>query len=143
AAYAQPAFIETATRIMEKHAERTKGTFVEPKASSVAFHYRRANPYAARECLRVLQPELISSLPQEAHLLEGHKVLEVRMRGVDKSAAVHTALSHSPEDTSVLAAGDDRTDEDLFLALPPGAVAVKVGPGPTAAQLRVETPAEL
>jgi trehalose 6-phosphate synthase/phosphatase len=142
-AYAQPPFLETALRIMEKHAERTKGTFAEPKASSVAFHYRRANPYAARECLRQLKPELEAALPPEAQLLEGHKVLEVRMRGVDKSAAVHTALSHSPEDTSVLAAGDDRTDEDLFLALPEGAIAVKVGPGPTAAQLRVETPAEL
>ena len=143
AAYPQPAFLEAAGRIMEKYAERTKGTFVEPKAASVAFHYRRANPYAAQECLKSLKPELAASLPPEAQLLEGHKVLEVRMRGVDKSAAVHTALSHSPEDTAVLAAGDDRTDEDLFAALPKGAVSVKVGPGPTAAQLRVETPSEL
>jgi trehalose 6-phosphate synthase/phosphatase len=33
--------------------------------------------------------------------------------------------------------GDDRTDEDLFAALPPGSVAVHVGPAPSAAPVRL------
>jgi trehalose 6-phosphate synthase/phosphatase len=33
--------------------------------------------------------------------------------------------------------GDDRTDEDLFAALPDGAIAVHVGPTPSRARYRV------
>jgi trehalose-6-phosphatase len=38
----------------------------------------------------------------------------------------------------VLAMGDDRTDEDLFAALPPDSISVKVGPGPTQARFRID-----
>jgi trehalose 6-phosphate synthase/phosphatase len=37
----------------------------------------------------------------------------------------------------IAAFGDDRTDEDLFAALPPEAIAVHVGPQPSVAGLRV------
>jgi len=38
----------------------------------------------------------------------------------------------------VVAIGDDRTDEDLFAALPGEAITIKVGPGPTHARFRVD-----
>jgi trehalose 6-phosphate synthase/phosphatase len=38
----------------------------------------------------------------------------------------------------VLAIGDDRTDEDLFGALPPEAVSIRVGPGQTRARFRLD-----
>jgi len=38
----------------------------------------------------------------------------------------------------VVAIGDDRTDEDLFASLPPEAITVRVGPGPTRARYRLE-----
>ena len=38
----------------------------------------------------------------------------------------------------MLAIGDDRTDEDLFAALPPDAITIRVGPGPTRARFRLE-----
>jgi trehalose 6-phosphate synthase/phosphatase len=142
-AAAPPALLEAVVRIMQKHAERTKGTFVEPKQASVAFHYRRANPYAATEALRALRAELASALGDEAELLEGRKVLEVRLRGINKGGAARLALAHAPEGSRVLAVGDDRTDEDLFGALPPDAVTVKVGTAPSAARLRVEGPREV
>ena len=37
-----------------------------------------------------------------------------------------------------LAIGDDRTDEDLFDALPPEAITIRVGPGPTKARFRLD-----
>ena len=40
--------------------------------------------------------------------------------------------------TAVVAIGDDRTDEDLFVSLPPEAITVRVGPGPTRAHYRLE-----
>jgi trehalose 6-phosphate synthase/phosphatase len=38
----------------------------------------------------------------------------------------------------VLAIGDDRTDEDLFAAVPPDAITIKVGPGATQARFRID-----
>jgi trehalose 6-phosphate synthase/phosphatase len=40
--------------------------------------------------------------------------------------------------TTVLAIGDDRTDEDLFVSLPPAAISARVGPGPTRARFRLD-----
>jgi trehalose 6-phosphate synthase/phosphatase len=40
--------------------------------------------------------------------------------------------------TTILALGDDRTDEDLFAALPPDAISARVGPGATRARFRLE-----
>ena len=37
-----------------------------------------------------------------------------------------------------MAIGDDRTDEDLFAALPPEAITIRVGPGLTRARYRLD-----
>jgi trehalose 6-phosphate synthase/phosphatase len=42
----------------------------------------------------------------------------------------------------VLALGDDRTDEDLFAAVPPGSISVHVGPAASRAELRVRNVTE-
>ena len=41
--------------------------------------------------------------------------------------------------TTVLAIGDDRTDEDLFAAVPGDGITIRVGPGPTRARFRLES----
>jgi len=66
-------------------------------------------------------------------------VVELRPHGVDKGLAARRILAAAPRDALVLAAGDDRTDEDLFAALPAGSVAVHVGPSESRAALRVGT----
>jgi len=87
-----------------------------------------------------LREELERALGPEVELFDGHKVLEVRLRGVSKRGAVELALATAPPATLVLCAGDDRTDEDMFAALPPNAISIRVGNGPSAAGLRVESP---
>ncbi|HET8936386.1 MAG TPA: bifunctional alpha,alpha-trehalose-phosphate synthase (UDP-forming)/trehalose-phosphatase [Polyangiales bacterium] len=134
----RPQVIETASRIMLKYVQRLRGSFVESKAASVAFHYRRANPLAALEVVGTLRQELERACP-EVQLLDGHKVLELRQSGVSKNVAVNIALEHAPADSVILAAGDDRTDEDMFAALPEGALSIRVGTGTSAARLRVES----
>ena len=37
----------------------------------------------------------------------------------------------------IVAIGDDATDEDMFAALPPAAVSIRVGPGDSRAEFRV------
>jgi len=135
----RPAMLETAEQIMAKYARRTRGAFVETKAASVSFHYRRANPFVALDSLTMLRAELEKVLRSDVQLLDGHKVLEVRLRDVGKMIAVRIALAEAPPETVFLAAGDDRTDEDMFTALPREAFSIRVGKGPSTAKLRVES----
>jgi trehalose 6-phosphate synthase/phosphatase len=138
-----PEFLKQIHDVMKKHSLRTPGTFVEQKAASVAFHYRRVDPHLAEARLRSLRAELTISLGPNAEILEGHKVVEVRVRGVHKGVVAARVIAEAPPGSVVFAAGDDRTDEDLFDALPESAVSVRVGPGVSRAKLRVSTPFEL
>ena len=77
--------------------------------------------------------ELLNDLPQHlagapAEILQGHRVIEVRARGVDKGVYVRSVFPDGKESTQfVIGIGDDRTDHDLLDALPPGSVAGHVG----------------
>ena len=72
----------------------------------------------------------------------GNKVLEVRPRGVHKGLAVLALAAERPE-ARIVAIGDDRTDEDMFVALPADGLAIKVGGGDTKAALRIRTPSDV
>jgi trehalose 6-phosphate synthase/phosphatase len=56
---------------------------------------------------------------------------------VDKGRVAAKVLAGAGADSLVFAIGDDRTDEDMFAALPAGSIAVHVGPGESRAPLRV------
>lgn len=141
--YQRPEYFDRAATLMEKHAQHARGAFVEVKTTSLAFHYRRANPYVVQPVLANLRNELARELGSEVELLDGHKVLEVRLPGVSKRSAVELALSCMPTNSVVMAVGDDRTDEDVFAALPAGAITFRVGKGPSVAKLRLDSPEEV
>jgi trehalose 6-phosphate synthase/phosphatase len=124
--------------ILQDFATRTPGSRVEEKNASVAFHYRMADPeyglFQANE-LKTHLAQLLSNAPVE--LLSGNKVLEIRPHGIHKGRVVKTILEEAPKDCVAMAIGDDRTDEDLFAALPPQGISVHVGPAASIARLRV------
>jgi trehalose 6-phosphate synthase/phosphatase len=116
-------------RLLRSVASDVPGTFVERKSCSVAWHYRQAEPeygaWRARELLLAVG-QMLSGAPAE--VLLGHRVIEVRARGVSKGAYVRGIFPNGKEESRfVLAAGDDRTDSDLFDALPAGSVGIHVG----------------
>ena len=117
---------------LERVVEFTPGSRVEEKAVGFAWHYRQAEPEhgasQARE-LRLHLRELLIGTPLE--VLPGDKVVEVRLRGVHKGVVLRGLIG--PGDLA-LAIGDDRTDEDLFTALPEDAITVRVGRSPSAAR---------
>jgi trehalose 6-phosphate synthase/phosphatase len=127
-----------ARAVFEDFAARTPGALVEEKSAGFAWHYRAVDgplgEARARE-LAARLPALLAGQPVE--VLEGHKIVEVRPRGVSKGRAVAVVAGAAPEPGLFAALGDDRTDEDLFAALPPGSVALHVGPGPSRAELRL------
>ena len=129
--------------VMQVFADRVPGSFVEDKESSVAWHYRGADPVQgparARELTEVLRQLTASS---GLHVLRGKKVVEVKPSGADKGSAAVRWLSRH-RGGFVLAAGDDETDENLFAALPPTAISICVGAGPSRARFNVEDPAQM
>lgn len=131
---------EAALAILRDITARTPGSLIEVKSVALAWHYRMADQQAgARRAneLRLHLTQLLSNQPVE--ILAGHKVLEIRPYGVNKGRIVPPLSPERLTSTTVLAIGDDRTDEDLFAAVPPDAVTIRVGPGPTRARFRLES----
>ncbi|CAG8567180.1 5836_t:CDS:10 [Diversispora eburnea] len=99
--------------------ERTQGSFIERKRSSITWHYRKADPeygaFQAKECQNHLESAILPKLPVE--ILTGKKNLEVRPTFINKGEVVKRLLSNMPELDFIFCAGDDRTDEDMFKAL--------------------------
>ncbi len=112
--------------VMELVAASTPGSLLERKSAAIAWHYRNAPGELAGEHARLLRARLAPALRSgEIELVEGRKVIEVRPRGVNKGI-VARHLPAGPG-TAILAIGDDRTDDDLFEALPPSSVKIAVG----------------
>jgi len=125
--------------VMRDFAAQTPGAMVEEKSGGLAWHYRLVEPElgASRAfALRLALTRLLERAP--ADILPGSKVIEVVTRGVNKGRLVPFVAARIPAGTLLVAIGDDRTDEDLFAALPPGALAIHVGPEVTAAPIRLK-----
>ena len=128
-------------RRLERRLRGIPGAWVEDKGLTAAVHYRRT-PHRLEETVRIAVHEEIARAPSGALVVRpGKHVLDIRPDvSWDKGAAVRWMLSRWfgetwPPSACVVYAGDDKTDEDVFEALPDPAVTVKVGPhtSPTAA----------
>jgi trehalose 6-phosphate synthase/phosphatase len=127
-----------ALEVLEDFAARTPGSLVEQKRSGLAFHYRMADrEYGPRQAneLKLHLASVFSNAPVE--VLAGDQVVELRPHGAHKGQVVTRLRELAPAGALFAAFGDDRTDEDLFKALPAGSVAVRVGPGPSVAPIRL------
>jgi trehalose 6-phosphate synthase/phosphatase len=123
--------------ILEHFTARTPGSRIERKSAAVTWHFRGAQrDYGARQAheLRMLLGDALSNQPLE--VLEGKKVIEIRFRGISKAVVAHEAPAERGRRITV-AFGDDRTDEDLFRALPESSITVAVGRDLAGARYRV------
>lgn len=129
--------------VLELYADRLPGSFVEEKEESLAWHYRMADPEQSQLCA----PELVDHLQNltakiDLQVVQGSKVVEIRRSGVDKGGAARSWLAERDYDF-VLAIGDDVTDEDMFAALPEGAVTIRVGVVGTHARYNLRSVADV
>ncbi len=113
----------------------TPGAAVEVKPFGAAFHYRRAEPEAARQALAALEAVAIQ-LPGFS-VVQGSKVVEFLAGPASKGEALR-AIRRQVGATAAIFVGDDRSDEDAFAVLGIGDAAVKVGAGETRAAHRVD-----
>jgi trehalose 6-phosphate synthase/phosphatase len=115
--------------ILEYFTERTPGTYIEKKESSLTWHYRDADPnfgsWQAKD-MQIQLEDVLSNLPLE--IIQGNRMVEVRHQGASKGMVVESVLRYMADpsrgaknsDTPldfVFCVGDDRTDEDMFQVL--------------------------
>lgn len=119
---------------------------LELKPYGLAFHDRalsaRSFLYWRDRLTEWLRQEDLSGL----EVIPGRRVVELRPAGVSKRAVVEgwAPLGGSQRcDDSLVVAGDDRTDEEMFLALGPRGLSIRVGSSAEAthARRRVANPA--
>jgi trehalose 6-phosphate synthase/phosphatase len=123
--------------VMRRFATATPGAFVEEKTAGIAWHHRMCDPEVGAAQAEALEATLKRTFRDEpVEVLHGDEVVEVRPRGIHKGLVLE-GLRDEARGAAILAMGDDRTDEDLFAALPEGAAAIHVGPRPSRAPLRV------
>jgi trehalose 6-phosphate synthase/phosphatase len=128
----------TVMPILEHFVDRTPGSFVEEKKYALVWHYRMAEPefgeWLANELVSMLEAMLAET---ELRAFRGEKIVEVKPVWANKGEAIERLLRDFPDPDFILAAGDGRTDEDLFERAPSNAWTVHIGPGPTRASFVV------
>ncbi len=122
---------------LEMFAKRSPRSFIEEKNHTLAWHYRNVEP----ELGFIRSRELLDSLFHlirngQLQIIDGNKVIEIRVAGIDKGVAAKKLIDETDSDF-ILVVGDDKTDEDMFKALADRALTIKVGPGHSSAQYSV------
>ncbi len=132
-----------ALALLAEFAARTPGALVEEKTVGLAWHYRMADPESGGRQAALLRMALEERFAARGvEVLQGEMVLELRPRGVNKGVIARRVATSAAPGALIAALGDDATDEDLFAALPPGAIAIHVGPRQSRAPIRLAGVAE-
>jgi trehalose 6-phosphate synthase/phosphatase len=131
--------------VFDVFVDRTPGALLEEKGHALVWHYRRAEPglgsQRAAELIETLEGYVANT---SLHILQGHKVVEVKPSMVSKGRAAQPWLHGKPGFDFIFAVGDDVTDEALFEALPDDGWSVKVGiPERSTARFFVSDPEEV
>ncbi len=129
--------------LLQAYVSRCAGSLMEEKSHSLAWHYRNTHPglgfIRSRELLNNLS-QLTSNSPVQ--VIDGNKVLEVRLIGLNKGVMALKVLEKFKSDF-VLCIGDDTTDEDMFKVLHDRAYTIRIGVGATSANHSIGTQAEV
>jgi trehalose 6-phosphate synthase/phosphatase len=113
--------------ILESYVDRTPGSLIEEKSHSLVWHYRKSDiDLGALRALEMLADLSNLIINQDLEILEGSKVIEIKMAGINKGSAALEYMQNNSYDF-ILAIGDDWTDEYLFKELPKESITVKVG----------------
>lgn len=128
---------------LEMFVKRSPRSFIEEKNHTLAWHYRNVDPDLGFTRSRELLDSLFHLIRNgQLQVIDGNKVIEIRVAGIDKGVAAKKIIDENASDF-VLVVGDDKTDEDMFRSLSEKALTIKVGPGHSAAQYSVTNQIEV
>lgn len=113
--------------IMQHMVDKTPGSRIETKKTSLVWHYRNCDKWLAD----LREKQLINALMRPCarlnlQIMRGSKIVEVKAIGFNKGTEALRLLENDDYDF-VIAMGDDTTDDDMFHALPEDAITIKVG----------------
>ncbi len=129
--------------LLELFVDWTPGSFIEEKDFSLVWHYRRADPILAGVRVAELEDALLDLTSNyNLEILQGNRNLEIKHGSVHKGRGALRWITREEWDF-FFAAGDDRTDEDVFIALPEGGYSIKVGLSSTQARFNLDSYREL
>lgn len=129
--------------VLEAYVARTPGSLLEEKDFSLVWHYRKVDKILGETRSGELSSHLHYLVAnRNLQVMEGDKIVEVKNIEVNKGIAAQRWLETYPADF-VIAIGDDRTDEDTFLAMPELAYTIKVGSNRSAARYHLTAVAEV
>ncbi|KAI5180946.1 trehalose 6-phosphate synthase/phosphatase [Nematocida sp. AWRm80] len=123
-----------AIKVIKEHVNFTPNSHIEIKNTCVVFHCQDNGRWCASALQKILN--------NKARVVTGRGIVEVRPKGIDKGSAI--LKEHKPGEYTICA-GDDLTDEDMFMVLlkEPNAHTICVGNRPTCATYRAHTPTDL
>lgn len=134
----QTSWKENIMPVLESYMDRTPGSLIEEKSHSLVWHYRKADiELGALRALELTADLSNLILNQDLEILEGSKVIEVKVAGVNKGKAAVDYM-HGKDYKFILAIGDDWTDEYLFKEMPKDAITIKVGSSHSAANYYID-----
>ncbi|WP_126401978.1 trehalose-phosphatase [Blastochloris tepida] len=119
------------------------GLLVEDKGKAVSLHWRKA-PERAEDAMAAMAA-IVADLGGAYRLQHGKAVAEIVPVGASKGVAISRFLAEPPyRDRCPVFIGDDLTDEHGFEVVNArGGLTIHVGAGPTRAQARLASPAEV
>ena len=124
--------------LLELYVDRTPGSLIEEKTNSLVWHYRKADIELGALRALEIQSDLFNLIVnQDLEILEGNKVIEVKVAGINKGNAAREFMQNKAFDF-IMAIGDDWTDELLFKDLPKNAITIKVGTDNSVAKYYVD-----
>ena len=128
---------------LEMFVKRSPRSFIEEKNHTLAWHYRNVEPDLGFTRSRELLDNLFHLIRNgQLQVIDGNKVIEIRVAGIDKGVAAKKIVDELNSDF-VLVVGDDKTDEDMFRSVADKALTIKVGPGHSVAQYSVTNQTEI
>jgi trehalose 6-phosphate synthase/phosphatase len=144
-------FIAAACQRLRYRLRGVRGVLIEDKGLTASVHYRLVRRDQVETVREAVLEEIRQVPPGQLVIHRGKMVLEIKPAiDWDKGRAALWLLEHTLGENwrtrcAVLYAGDDRTDEDAFLAIGEDGITIKVGPGPypTAARYMVRDVPEI
>lgn len=123
--------------ILQHAIDKTPRSQMEQKDAALVWHYRKVDVWLAELRAQQLINALIGPCSRlNLQIVPGNKIVEIKPPDYNKGSEVLRRLQQQEYDF-VLAIGDDTTDEDMFRALPPDGVSIKVGSFSPAAKYRI------
>ncbi|WP_286845772.1 MULTISPECIES: bifunctional alpha,alpha-trehalose-phosphate synthase (UDP-forming)/trehalose-phosphatase [unclassified Proteiniphilum] len=117
--------------------EKTPRSYMEEKDAALVWHYRNVDIWLAELRAQQLINALMGPCTRlNLQIVPGNKVVEVKPPDFNKGSEVVRRLEQDSYDF-IMAIGDDTTDEDMFRALPPAGISIKVGNFSPAAKYRI------